>query len=54
MLLGHDGEATRFENFTQSIRMAFVREYYGPNPSMVPNQTIQAMAVQWGVLPREH
>ncbi|MCB1133922.1 MAG: hypothetical protein KDN05_22580, partial [Verrucomicrobiae bacterium] len=29
----------------------FLREYYGPEPSMTPDQTIHAIAIDWGILP---
>ncbi len=52
-LLGRADDAVRFGEISQLVRNSFVREFYGENPSMFPDQTIHSIAVQWGVLPPE-
>jgi alpha-L-rhamnosidase len=52
-LMGRNDDAARFTDISQLVRSSFVREFYGENPSMIPDQTIHAIAVQWGVLPPE-
>jgi alpha-L-rhamnosidase len=52
-LLGRAEDVARFSEISQLVRTSFVREFYGENPSMVPDQTIHSIAVQWGVLPPE-
>lgn len=52
-ILGHEDDAVRFTKLAASIRKSFTREFYAPDASMVPDQTIHAIAVQWGVLAPE-
>ncbi|MEY3894996.1 MAG: hypothetical protein RLZZ214_515 [Verrucomicrobiota bacterium] len=52
-LLGRGEDAARFAEISRFVRDSFVREFYSENPSMVPDQTIHSIAVQWGVLPPE-
>lgn len=52
-LLGKNEDAIRFTKLAEDIRKAFTREFYGPDASMVPDQTINAIAVNWEVLPPE-
>ncbi len=52
-LLGRNEDAERFTKLAEKIRAAFIREFYGPAASMTPDQTIQAIAVNWGILPPE-
>jgi len=53
ILLGHKQDAERFGKLTEQIRAAFIREFYSATPSMAPDQTIHAIAVNWGLLPPE-
>lgn len=39
-----------FGNLAEEVRQAFVREFYGENATMVPDQTIHAIALEWGLL----
>lgn len=52
-LLGRDEDALRFGKLSEWVRSSFLREFYSENPSLVPDQTIHSIAVQWGVLPPE-
>lgn len=52
-LFGRKEDFERFTKISQVVRESFTREFYGEKPSMMPDQTIHAIAVQWGVLPRE-
>lgn len=52
-LLGKAGDAERFSAMAEKIRAAFLREFYGPAPSMTPDQTIHAIAIDWEILPPE-
>lgn len=52
-VLGKPEDTIRFNALAESIREAFTREFYGPDATMVPDQTINSIAVQWEVLPPE-
>lgn len=52
-LLGRADDAARFADMTEKIRTAFLREFYGPESSMTPDQTVHAIAIEWEILPAE-
>ena len=52
-LLGKSDDAARFSDLREKIRAAFLREFFSPEPSMTPDQTILAIAIDWNILPSE-
>ncbi len=53
-LLGKEEDATHFADMAKRVRDAFTTAFYGDNPIMTPDQTINAIAIDWGVLSPEH
>lgn len=53
-LLGKEEDAAHFANMATRVREAFTKAFYGDNPIMTPDQTINAIAIDWGVLAPEH
>ncbi len=54
LLLGKDEDANHFADMAMRIRDAFTTAFYGDNPIMTPDQTINSIAIDWNVLAPEH
>lgn len=52
-LLGKTKDFNRFDKLAGEIRSAFTKAFYSENPKMIPDQTINAIAINWNVLAPE-
>jgi len=52
-LLGNTKDFNRFDTLAGEIRKAFIKAFYSENPEMIPDQTINAIAINWNVLAPE-
>ncbi len=52
-LLGNTSDYDYFDALANEIRMAFTKAFYSENPEMVPDQTINAIAIGWNILAPE-
>jgi alpha-L-rhamnosidase len=52
-LIGNAKDFEHFDALASEIRKAFTRAFYSENPEMVPDQTINAIAINWNVLAPE-
>jgi len=49
-LIGNKNDFNRFDKLADEIRKAFTKAFYSENPEMIPDQTINAIAINWNVL----
>ena len=49
-LLGKPDDAEYFSKLARAIRESFSKSFYGPAPTMTPDQTINAIAVGWDLV----
>ena len=52
-LIGNSTDFVYFDALANEIRGAFTKAFYSENPKMVPDQTINAIAIGWNVLAPE-
>lgn len=52
-LIGKKNDFNRFNKLAFEIRKAFTNAFYSENPEMIPDQTINAIAINWNVLTPE-
>tara|TARA_R110002050_G_scaffold141496_2_gene266691 strand:+ start:37445 stop:40279 length:2835 start_codon:yes stop_codon:yes gene_type:complete len=52
-LLGNTTDFDYFNGLANEIRMAFTRAFYSEKPELVPDQTINAIAIDWNILAPE-
>lgn len=52
-LLGNATDFVYFDALAKEIRQAFTKAFYSENPEMIPDQTINAIAINWNVLAPE-
>lgn len=49
-LLGHSDDYKHFNTLAIQIRAAFTKAFYSEKPEMIPDQTINAIAIAWEIL----
>ncbi|MDN3663981.1 family 78 glycoside hydrolase catalytic domain [Algibacter miyuki] len=53
-LIGNKEDYLYFDKLASDIRTAFTKAFYGKDRILIPDQTINAIAVDWNVLSHEH